>query len=334
MTIQITILGLNQIGASIGLALGSLKDQVRRVGNDREPAVSRQAEKMGAVDKTMVNLPSAVRDADVVILAMPVDEIYETIEVIAQDLKPGAVLIDTSPVKTAAVEWAKNLLPAEDRYFISMTPSFNPAHLMQIGNSVEHARADLFTKGVMVITSPPGTDESALTLASNLTAALGATPLFADPAEAEGLLAYSRLLPELLAAALVHATTGQPGWREARKLAGPNYAIATYALTCLEESKDLGQSAILNSANLVRMLDQVTEEIQHLRDALHNQDAEALRASLESAQKARVAWLDQRAQAEWEVKSTQNVHLPSGGEVIGRLFGWRPRKDKDKNQRR
>ena len=71
MTVQITIIGLGQIGASIGLGLTKIKDQVTRIGNDRDPIIARQAEKMGAVDKISINLPSAVRNADLVILAVP-----------------------------------------------------------------------------------------------------------------------------------------------------------------------------------------------------------------------------------------------------------------------
>ena len=127
MPIQITIIGLGQIGASIGLALAKIKDQAIRIGNDREPGIARQAEKSGAVDKTMINLPSAVKDADIVILALPVDEIRETMEVIAQDLKPGVVLIDTSPVQGGLLQWAQELLPGNDRYFVALTPSLNPA---------------------------------------------------------------------------------------------------------------------------------------------------------------------------------------------------------------
>jgi ketopantoate reductase len=35
MPLKITILGLGQVGASIGLALAKVKDQAVRVGNDR-----------------------------------------------------------------------------------------------------------------------------------------------------------------------------------------------------------------------------------------------------------------------------------------------------------
>ncbi len=62
--VTITILGLGQIGTSIGLALGDSKDQVIRIGNDKEPDAWHIAQKLGAVDKVLVNLPDAVENAD------------------------------------------------------------------------------------------------------------------------------------------------------------------------------------------------------------------------------------------------------------------------------
>lgn len=327
MPVQITIIGLGRVGASIGLALGKIKDQAVRIGNDREPTVARQAEKQGVVDKTMVNLPSSVRDADVVILALPVDEVRETLEVISQDLKPGCVLIDTSPAKTAVMEWVKELVPGDDRYFISLTPSLNPAYLNESGDGIDAAHADLFQNSLMLVTTMPGIDESAITLATNLVSIMGATPLFADTVEADGLLAYSLLLPKLVSAALVDATIDQPGWRDARKMAGNAYALATESALHFEERKALGKTALMNAENTVRMLDQVLIELRQIRDAIANQDAATLQARLEHAASGRDLWLKQRMAGDWEPK--QQVRTPTGGEMIGRLFGLRPKKDKE-----
>jgi prephenate dehydrogenase len=329
MPVQITIIGLNQIGASIGLALAKVKDQVTRIGNDRDPVVARQAEKAGAIDKLMHNLPSACREADVVILAVPVDEVRETMEVIAADLKPGVLLIDTSPAQTAAMKWAQELLPGDDRYFVALTPSLNPAYLMDTGTGVESAHADLFRNSLMLISSLPGIDESALTLATNLVQILGAATLFTEPVEADGLTAYSHLLPRLVSAAMVNATIEQPGWREARKLAGHAYAQATEPALHPEESKAMGQAALLNAENIVRMLDEVIDEIHVLRDAIAAQDTDRVQERIDNARRGREQWWIQRLSADWEPKPTQGTRLPSGGDVFGRLFGLRPRKDKD-----
>ena len=327
MAVQITILGLGRIGASIGLALAKIKDQAVRVGNDREPTVARQAEKIGAVDKIMVNLPSAVRDADVVILALPVDEIRETLEVIVQDLKPGAVLVDTSPVKGAVAEWARELLPGDDRYFVGLTPSLNPAYLTESGEGVENAHADLFHNSLMLINSLPGIDESAVALATNLAQILGATPLFADSYEADGLTAYSHLLPRLVAAALVNTTIDQPGWREARKVAGQAYAQATEPVLNGEVSSSLSRAVLLNRENTVRMLDQMLIELRSLRNMINENNSEALQERLGHAWQGREQWWQERLKGEWEPKS-QEARVPTSGEFFGRLFGLRPRKEK------
>ncbi|RPJ52130.1 MAG: prephenate dehydrogenase [Chloroflexi bacterium] len=331
MPVQITILGLGQVGASFGLALAKIKDQVIRTGNDRDPGIARQAEKAGAVDKTVINLPNAVREADVVLLALPVDEIRETIEVIAQDLKPGSVLIDTSPAQSMVTQWAQDLLPGSDRYFVALTPSMNPAYLRETETGVASARADLFKNSLMLISSPQGIDESALTLASNLTEILGATALFTDPVEADGLIASSRLLPGLVSAALVNAVTGQPGWREARKMAGYAFATATEPALHPEERKALGQAALLNAENTLRMLDTMIAELGQLREEIAGQNTAAVQARLANAREARERWENQRLTANWEQKPEQ-PRMPTGGEVIGRLFGYKPKKDKEQKQ--
>ena len=56
MKIQITIIGLGQVGASIGLALAPKSDLIDRIGYDVDPKVMHQAPKLGAVDKTSSNL--------------------------------------------------------------------------------------------------------------------------------------------------------------------------------------------------------------------------------------------------------------------------------------
>jgi prephenate dehydrogenase len=328
MTIKISIIGLRKIGASIGLALAQIKDQATRVGHDSEPGVSKHAEKIGAVDKTTFNLPSAIRDSDIVILAVPVNEIRDTLEAMAPDLKSGAVVIDTSPLKDKVMHWAKEFSPGDDRYFVSVTFSTNPAYFMEIGDDAEKAHADLFQNGLMMISSLPGIDESALNLTTNLAQILGAQPLFSDAVEIDGLLASTHLLPKLISAALVNATVSQTGWREARKVAGQMYARVTEPALHPDEEKELGKTALYNSENTLRVLDQFLAELHYLRDAIANQEEKELHDLLEKAQVEREQWWRQRMEANWDPKPTQNIPLPNGGEIFGRLFGIRPKKNK------
>ena len=320
MTVQITVIGLGQIGTSIGLALASQKANLSRLGHDREPLVARQAEKMGAFDRIDYNLPGAVSKADAVILAVPVDEIRETLESMAPDLKPGAVVIDTSPVKIGVAAWAQELLPA-DRHFISMTPSLNPLYLEGSDQSIDQARADLFQNSIMVLTNPPGADAAAIQLAVDLVVLLGARPFFSDPYEADGLMAASHLLPPLLAAALITATADQPGWQEGRKLAGRTYQLSTSALLSAHERARLGQAALLNRENTLRVLDNLMAALQNLRGYIAENDSEGLHKFIKHAQDERNRWWQARLKGEWDA-SPQRDAMPKAGDVFGRLFGF------------
>ncbi len=327
MTVSITVVGLGQVGTSIGLALAQHKQTILRWGIDREPTRAQKAQKMGAFDKIFYNLPAAVEKADLIILAVPVGEIRESLKVIASDMKEGAVIVDTSPVKLGVAAWAKEMVKP-DRYFISMTPTINPDHLLNLSQDVDAARADLFQNSVMVITSLSGTDPSAMDLVTDLTTLLGAKPFYADPYEADGLLAGSHLAPQLVAAAVVRAVAGSPGWREGKRVAGPAYATVTSALNNPDEFKGISDAVYQNRANVSRVLEEVIIELEQLRVCLDKEDRRSLNQTLDEALKLQEDWWKQRHAGEWseDIRRVETQHI---GDVLGRLVGFRPRKKKD-----
>jgi prephenate dehydrogenase len=333
MTAQITIIGTGRMGASVGLALASQKDQLFRVGHDRQHAVAAQAEKLGATDKTINNLFQAVENADIVLLAIPVDEVYEVLKLIANDLKQDAVVMDTSPCLVAACQWAKELLP-EGRHFITLAPSQNPQYLLEMESGPQAAHADLFKNSLITICTPAGSDAGVIKLATDLTTLLGASPYFADALEYDGLTAASNTLPRLAAAALVNATMNQPGWVEGRKLAGRAYTVATEPLLHLDDEKKLGRSAILNKDNVVRVIDNYIQNLTAIRQAVLNEDQETLQKLVGGAVKGRESWLSERYRGNWDKPAT-NTELPSAGETIGRLFlgGLMRRRDKPEEKK-
>ena len=326
MTIQITMIGTGRIGTSIGLALTGETEQLYRVGHDREPSYANQAQKMGALDKTILNLHAAVKDADIVVLAIPVDEIYETLSEIAADLKEEAVVIDTSAIKSAASGWAKELLP-DNVDFLTMALTLNPEHLLDGKTGVESAHADLFKKSLAVITSPHKTSEAALTLTTNLAVLLGSRPFFVDEAEYEGLFAASGLLPQVNAAALVLTTTGRAGWQEGRKIAGQAYALGTQPLLLMDDREKLGTAFMMNRENLVRVIDNQIQGLQMLRTVLDKRDEEQLNELLSTIKDAHEDWWTERSRAEWN-HGESRPDIPSMGDHLMHWIGINPKKKK------
>jgi prephenate dehydrogenase len=318
MTVQITIIGLGQIGASMGLSLSDHKESILRVGHDKKIEVEREALKMGAFDKVEHNLQAAVKEAQLVVLAIPFSQVHETLEFIAADLKPGTVVLDTSPVKSEIKKSAKEVL-SSGCYYVGLAPALNPDALHNLRFGLDAARPDLFANSLFLVDVPSGTPEKAVVLSIDFIRLLGAEPLLTDLGESDGLMSTTHLLPQLVAASLLNATIDQPGWQEARKVAGRAYAAVTAGLAYQDEIDSLRMSVMHNRANMVRSLDVTIAALKGLRDDIEKGDDDGIAARLESALEGRQRWLSERMAADWknEMRS-ESFAVPSFSE---RLFG-------------
>jgi prephenate dehydrogenase len=323
MTVQITIVGLGQIGASAGLALAEHKSLLHRVGHDKEPEVAKKAQKAGAVDEIKFNLPAAVREAKIVLLSLPMHEMRTTLETIAADLPEGAVVMDTAPVKEPVAKWAQEILP-EGRYYVGLVPAINPRYLHRSETSVETAAADLFKDGLISLNALAGVPEEAVKLASDVIHLLGATPLYGDMVESDGLMTGVHIIPQLMAVALLDATVDQPGWNDARKLAGRPFATLTSAAAYQDGFEALTEAALLNQKNVTRVLDDVIDVLGDLRQDIAEGDRDGVSDRIERALKGRQRWLVERFSADWaEGEKPDLSELPSLWE---RMLGSRKKR--------
>ena len=332
MPVQITIIGLGQIGASIGLALKARGASVTIVGHDKDSHAAKAAQKAGAVDTYKYNLPDSVRDARIVILALPFAEVRETLEVIAPDLEEGTLVLDTALSRGTVAAWAQELLP-QGRFYMGLFPAIHPDRLHGIDYGVAAASADLFEKGVMAVTTPYGTPENIFKLTTDFIALLGSLPLLMDTAEADGLLDKVHLLPQLAAAALLDATLEQPGWQEAKKLAGRPYAAVTSGLAYHDDSASLRDAALENRGNMVRLLNSYITSLIQLRDEIEEGNRDALGSRLENAWAGRIRWFEERAEAEWLNREAQNIDAPSFGNRINQMLFGSALSDRTKNRK-
>ena len=327
MTVQITLIGMDQVGTSIGLGLAQHQDLVFRVGHDKELAFANQAKKMGALDRVDINIPHAVEEAGLVILALPLDQVQDTLKSMAQDLREEVVVVDMAPVKETVLSWAKELLP-EKRYYIGMTPVINPAYLQTHDSGPEAAHADLFQNGLMAIVAPRGTPSQAIKLAADLGKLLGAEHLFIEPNELDSMMAATHMLPQLMAAALLNATVDKPGWREARMLTGRPFAEGSGPAVLFDQTGALVQAALGAREHMTRNLDNLINELNHIRNDIRSQDAAALTLLLEKARKGYERWWKERNAANWSMAETApNIEMPTVKEIFGRMVGMRRKKE-------
>lgn len=318
---QIAIIGLGQIGASVGMALKKANSSLRRVGFDKDAAVLTAAETLDAIDQGVRRLPDAIRDADIVMLALPLAEIPDMLKHVSGHLKENAVVIETSPVKAALMKTFTDGLP-EGRYFIGLVPAVAPDALADSDTGLKAARPDLFRRAVMMIDLPHGSPEEVEQLAINFVRLLGAKPMLADLAESDGLMTTSHILPQLTAAALLLATIDQPGWSDGRKLAGKPFVSVTGGMAYYDDPASLKAAALSNPQSVVHALDVLIASLTGLRDDVENGDEQAIGERLQMAFEARERWLNERSSAEWLREGGEPSDVPNVGEqMMQMLFG-------------
>lgn len=315
---RVAIIGLGCVGASIGLALCQQGTNLEVVGHDIDPERAHWAQQMGAVDRTHWNLPAACDEAGLVILALPLPAVRETLEALGPELAAGCVVTDTAPLKAPVVEWAGQFLPPSIRFVTGVPipgPSFAPGEPL---SGPESARADLFRGGLYCIAPTLDTDESAIQVLVALAQILGAQAFFTEPLEYDGLQAGVTDLPALLAAALLRATVDSPGWSDLRKVAG--HAFAAVSAPAGADAPALQMAALLNRENLVRRLDLLLDQLGWVRQWLLDGDERALGEFYAQAVAGRARWLAERAGGKWEKNLEPAAKPLTAGERATQMF--------------
>jgi len=331
----ITIIGLGQIGTSIGLALQPYEERITRVGHTKKFGEANHAKSIGAVDKAALNLHDAVRNAAVVVLALPMHELKGVLQLISEDLKEGTVVLDTSPVPSVAAAWASEHLPKR-AFFISFTPVLNPKNLLGPEHGIESARADLFHNGMFAVTAGPEASSEALKVGSDLASMMQAAPLFADAAEIDSYMASTHLLPQLMAASLAKINQASSGWGENRRVAGRAYAQLTNLLLNTDRAPSLAVSVLNNREHVLRVLDELLADLGLLKEEISEADQQTLVDRFEAAQQGREKWFQQRMAAQWFTDQDELMDLAQASSPLGQMFGGiapRPKpKPKPRNQ--
>jgi hypothetical protein len=99
-----------------------------------------------------------------------------------------------------------------------------------------------------------------------------------------------------------------------------------------EEKRKLGQAALYNRDNAVRMIDNLIMELRDLREEIVDGDADRLHERFDRARKERQAWWAQRMSNKWEIKGDKTPPMPTVGESLGRLIGLRPKREQNPNK--
>jgi hypothetical protein len=141
-------------------------------------------------------------------------------------------------------------------------------------------------------------------------------------------------LPQLLAALLLETTVDQPGWREARKLAGRPYAQGTGLSEQFGTPQSLAGEVLANREHVIRLIDLYTASLVALRKDIYDQNKDMLIKRFQAGRSGRERWMNQRMVADWAAEDTAPpVEMPTAKEAFSRMIGFgrkpKPKPEKD-----
>jgi prephenate dehydrogenase len=279
---RIAIVGLGLMGGSLALAL---RDRCRALmGCDLDPQTRSLARKLNLVDQVTANPAVVLLNADVVILATPLNAILRIIAELP-NLHPGsAIVLDLGSTKAQVVQALESLPPRFD------TLGGHPMCGKEIAG-LENADPEIYQGATFAFTALQRTSSKARLFAEQLAQRIGSQTLWIDPDTHDQWSAATSHLPYLVAAALSTATPSQcaplvgPGFRSTTRLAATPASIMLDVLST-------------NRANILESLNRFRRELDYLEEKLSGEESHALNMALNKSAEHQRALVANRLQRE------------------------------------
>ena len=274
---SVAIVGVGLIGGSVALAIRDRGLANKVIGFARTEEAAKRLESLGVVDQATSDLATAVQDADLVVVASPVDTIAELVVKIASSCKQSTLITDAGSTKQELVESISSQISDLD-----LTVAFVGAHPMagDHQSGAEAARADLFEGALAVLTPTENTAPEATEATQAFWQSIGCRTTILSPEDHDRLVAAASHLPHVAAAALASVTPNEAlpltatGWGDTTRVAAGSPQLWREILLANQQATIQGLKAL-------------QLELQAYTAALEAGDAERLEKLLEQAKGVR-----------------------------------------------
>lgn len=276
----VAIIGLGLIGSSFARGLREQGLARRITGSARSQKTCALAESLGVVDAAFADPADAVRDADLVFLAMPVQSTEAVLRAIKPGLRDDAIVTDGGSTKGSVVAAARKV-------FQPLPAGFVPGHPIAGSeqSGVLAGRANLFDRHKVILTPVAETSAEALLAVRQTWEAMGATVLEMTVDRHDEVLAKTSHLPHLLAFSLVDTLA-----RESENLDIFRYAAGGFRdFTRIAASDPVMWHDIFlaNKQAVLNALQHFSAGVDQLRVAIEQDDSETLLGIFTRAKVAR-----------------------------------------------
>lgn len=279
---QLTIIGTGLLGGSVALALRQAGFTGKIVGVGRRQETLDTAIGVGCIDTGTTDLAAGVAEADVVLIATPVQTITHVLRDLAGCVGEATIVTDVGSTKRDIVATAEDVLPHAGRFVGSHPMAGNT------GAGPEAADAQLLAGKPCIVTPTKRTDAEALATVEAMWRTLAMNLLTMNPAEHDLQTALVSHLPHAAAVMLVLTAAAEGGWDVA--------STGFKSTTRLASSNPPMRADIMinNRAALLDAIGAFEKQLADLRGKLESEDYDGVLDMLNRAKDIRDAWVEVR----------------------------------------
>lgn len=282
---KLVLVGAGLIGGSFALALRRAGMVERVIGIERRAGSLETARQLGIVDHATHDWASALRDADLVMVATPVGQVDAIFAAMAPHLSPGTLITDAGSTKRDVTEAIYRHL---DPFLTHVVPAHPIAGAERSGATA--AMPDLFDGKQLVMTPLPENDPEAVSRVGTIWQCCGAQVCAMPPADHDRVFAAVSHLPHLLSFGLVHQLASRGNAAQLFSFAASGFRDFTrIAGSHPEMWRDI---CLANRQALLAELDEYLAELAYLRAVLLEADGARLEQVFAKARSARNAWVE------------------------------------------
>ena len=267
---RVALIGLGLIASSMAHAMRRADLAGEIVGTSRSAETRETARELGFCDHVADTAAEAVKDADLVVLAVPIGAMEPVAREISPHLKPGATVTDVGSVKLKVIEAVAPHVP-ENVHFIPGHPIAGTEH-----SGPRSGFAELFDNRWCIITPDEATDPEALDRLTKYWQGLGAHVDHMDVEHHDLVLAVTSHCPHLIAYTMVGVADDLRRVTDTEVI---NYSAAGFRDFTRIAASDptMWRDVFLNNREAtLEILGRFTEELFALQRAIRTGDADHL----------------------------------------------------------
>jgi len=195
---RLAIIGVGLIGGSLARAVRQAGGCTEVIGCGRNISHLKKAVSLGVIDRFETDVAATVKDADMVVVAVPLGAMATVFKQVSLHLSPDASITDVGSAKSSVIRDARACLGERISSFVPGHPIAGTEK-----SGVEASFADLYKGHCVILTPLAETSPTALQRVITLWKFTGAEVVEMEPRHHDEVLAATSHLPHVLAYSLV-----------------------------------------------------------------------------------------------------------------------------------